>query len=510
MVPIDYFDVAAATKPNAPALSDGERFFSFSDVERMSHQIALRLQSHKITDMPFAVAVYSPNDYRMLIAMVGIMRAGAAIVPIHAANPVETTLRILCQVNPVCVFYHSAVQSAVSVLRERLQSVRDYICFDTDRFGDPSFDAIAQGHGRYEPTWIDATCNREQPVFYWSTSGSTGEPKVVIDDVVTFERALVFVRAQSNHSRVVSLTVAPLSHGAGPHSFAVLTMTGTVIVPSVFDVAKILSLIESLGVTDAWIPPTALYLLLESPSIRSRDFSSLRDVRMGTAAISATRFREAIEVFGPCISQTYGLIETGFVTVLDAATAAAAARGECPERLSSAGRMAMVNRVAIMDAEGRCLPPGESGEIVVRGRCVKRYLEASQTEESRAFGWHHTGDLGYLDEDGFLYIVGRLKDVVNMAGIKISAPELERFIMELPGVLECAVIARPDPVRGEVPQVVFSRRAGVALAADEVLQHCRQRVGAARAPVRADEWDELPKLPAGKTDKHRIKQILFS
>jgi acyl-coenzyme A synthetase/AMP-(fatty) acid ligase len=228
---------------------------------------------------------------------------------------------------------------------------------------------------------------------------------------------------------------------------------------------------------------------------------------LGTAAISPERLKEAIELFGPCISQTYGQIESGFITALDPRVAAASVAGHHPERLASSGCNAGVNRVAIMGADGRLLPPGETGEIVVRGRCVKRYLDEAATSEARRFGWHHTTDLGRFDEDGYLYIVGRMKDIINVAGLKVPAAEIERVIMELCEVRECAVVAVPDPVRGEVPKAIVAVKAGETIEAGDVMAHCRQRLGVSRSPAFIEQWADLPKSPAGKIDKRLIRSV---
>lgn len=509
MVPIDHFDTAVSLFPDAPAIVDGSVTLTFAQVARASHTVAMVVAAAAANDGLTPVAIYSPNDYRFLIAMIGVMRAGGVVVPVHASNPVDVTLKFLRQVQSQCVFYHSSLSQQIERLRTEMPSITDWISLD-ELLDAESIRTPCLSDVDYRPDWIDASGNRDRPVYYWATSGTTGEPKVVVDDVVTFDGAMAFVRAlpMMKANRFVSLAIAPLSHGAGPHSFAILAMGGMVIVVRQFDAIEILSLIETRRVTDMWLSPTALYLLLESQNTRPRDLSSLRYVQLGTAAVSPDRLKQAISAFGPCVGQTYGQIETGFVTTLEPDIAAAAARGEHPERLSSAGRSAFVNQVAIMAPDGRLLAPGESGEVVVRGRCVKRYLDDTATREARRFGWHHTGDIGYLDESGFLFISGRLRDVVNMAGLKIPAAELEHAIMEIPEVRECAVVAVPDPLRGEVPRAIVSLQDGESITSSEVIAHCRQRTGAARAPASVEFWTELPKSPAGKIDKLRIRALV--
>jgi acyl-coenzyme A synthetase/AMP-(fatty) acid ligase len=312
MTPIDYFDQAASETPAKPALIDGDVGLSFQDVVRLSQRVA-RQVSILGGNEPVQVVVYGPNDYRLLVVMIGVMRAGGIIVPVHAGTPVGTVGRLLEQVHPRLGYFHSSVSERVETLRVTSGNDFSWICLD--RGQDSVSAASTEGtRANHLPRWIDATGNRERPIYYWVTSGTDGEPKVVVDDGVTFGRALMFIREQErvHGTNIVSLVVAPLTHGAGPHSFAMLSLGGTVIVPREFNARAVLELIDQHRVTHMWLPPTALYLLLDSPTLRSRDLSSLRSVQMGTAAVAPSRLREAVSAFGQCMSQTYGQIETGF------------------------------------------------------------------------------------------------------------------------------------------------------------------------------------------------------
>jgi acyl-CoA synthetase (AMP-forming)/AMP-acid ligase II len=159
-----------------------------------------------------------------------------------------------------------------------------------------------------------------------------------------------------------------------------------------------------------------------------------------------------------------------------------------------------------MRDDERLADTGEQGEIVVRGGGVKRYLDRAVTAAAQSTGWHRTGDIGYLDEDGYLYVVGRKKDVVNMAGFKIPAADVERVIMELPEVQECAVVAVPDPMRGEAIQAIITIKSGHEFSSRVVVKHCVERLGKGKAPHHVDVWPELPRSSVGKIDKRHILQ----
>jgi fatty-acyl-CoA synthase len=310
--------------------------------------------------------------------------------------------------------------------------------------------------------------------------------------------------------------VAPLSHAAGMHAFSMLTLGATLIIMPEFEPDDILRYVQEYSVTHIWLPATALYLLLNHSRVGSCDLSSLRSIVLGASAVAPSKLKEAVAVFGPCVSVNYSQIESGFLTWLDAKTLAAAAAGTHPERLASSGRSTFAGRLAIMDERGRIVEPFGVGEIVVRGRSVKPYIrgmnamDEAELERSTAFAWHHTADLGYLDDEGFLYVVGRTKDIVISAGFKISAAEVERVVLEVPEVAECALIAIPDDFRGEVGMGIVVPREGAVVRPKSIIAHCRRRLGAQHAPASVEIWPGLPKTVVGKLDKRRIREIVLA
>ena len=506
MVPIDHFDTAADLHAGKIAVIDGDVALTYRELKALTYPAARRVSALARGGEPAAVGLYSPNDYRVVAAMLGVMRAGGVLVPLHARSAVESNARFLNQVNARGVFYHRSLEAEAARLQGSLASNTQLVAFE-EVWGDTTAPTTA-GDGHLED-WIDAGGNLTRPVYFWATSGSTGEPKVVVNDCACFDTTQKVMRPllarSSNREPQVALIVAPLSHMAGPYSFTMLTLGATLVVMRTFDATDVLEAIQRHRVTDVWIPPTVLYLLLTSPDLKRYDRSSLKNVMLGAAAVSPDKLTEAVAAFGPCVSQTYGQIETGMLTYLDGETVAAAAAGVHPERLTSSGTSIYLSRFAIMAERGTLLPPGEVGEVVARGATVKTYLDSATTTAARRHRWHHTGDLGYLDEEGFLYIVGRTKDVINTAGFKVPAVEIEQVIMELPEVYECAVVPAPHAWRGEVVKAVVTLRPGATSSEEHVVDHCRRRLGRAKTPASVDFWSALPKSAVGKIDKLAIR-----
>lgn len=199
------------------------------------------------------------------------------------------------------------------------------------------------------------------------------------------------------------------------------------------------------------------------------------------------------------------------ISYLAPETVACAVAGDHPERLASAGRPTPSTLVRTMTDDGRLLGAGEKGEIVVRGRLViGDYLDMPEaTAEIRQYGWHHTGDIGYLDDDGFLYIVDRKKDMVVTGGFNVFSTEVEAAILALPDVLECAVIGVPDEKWGEMVTAIVVTR-NDTLSADAIIDHVKTTLGSVQAPKRVHVVETLPKTPAGKVDKKALRAAYWS
>jgi acyl-CoA synthetase (AMP-forming)/AMP-acid ligase II len=508
VVPIDHFDVAAERYPTHPGLIDGATTLTYAEIASMSHTIAGAVSSLADGDEPVPAVVYAANDYRTMLAMIGTMRAGGVIVPLHVANDVDSSVDFLSQVRPRCLFYHRRLARSVAQIRSAIPSIRRVVCLDGDDGDSDSLSALMREPRQSVRPWIDVSGNRSRAMYYWATSGSTGRPKVVVEDCGGFDAMLKVARGRRDRSIPIGVTMSlsPMTHGGGPSAFATLVFGGTVLVARAFDPYDVLQAIERHRVTELWLAPAALGLLIEHPEASSFDLSTLRLVTLGAAGVPVSTLRKAVEILGPCIVHSYGQIEASFITLFDKETLAAAARGDLPEHLlHSSGRTLGVNRVAVMDANAQLLPQGFEGEIVVRGACVKRYLDPTATEEARRGGWHHTGDVGYVDADGFLFVTGRLRDVVNVAGFKVAAAQIEGVVQELAAVSDCAVVAIPDAARGEIIKAVVTIKAGHTASVAAILSHCRSRLGPLKTPQIIEQWDELPRLPAGKIDKAAIR-----
>ena len=507
---IDYFDKGAEAHPDRVAILDRGTYCSYRSARASSEKISRAMRAAGMRDEDRA-AIYSVNDARVLLCMLGLMRAGAAWVPLNSRNAAAANIEYLNYVSASWLFYHSNFLSDVDVLKKSVPTLRNFVCIDAACGGDPSLELfMKQGETAPDVDWGDAGGNIERLVGLVPTGGTTGPAKGVRVTSLAWGTMLDMAAHywRGDAAEAVSLCVAPLSHAAGVVAFAMFSLGATNVVMPGFEPLEVLRAIEQHRVTHLFLPPTALYKLLALPEISKFNYSSLRVFLLAGSPVSPDKLKRAVEIFGPCMCQSYGQTEAPMLlTWLDQKTVAAAAAGEHPERLGSCGQATSAVRLGIMDDEGHLLPANQTGEIVARGTLVTPgyYNLPEATAEIRKFGWHHTGDLGYRDEDGFFYIADRKKDMIITGGFNVFSAEVEAGIMALPEVHECAVIGVPDETWGEAVKALVVLEAGSKLNEQAIISHCKVKLGGMKSPKSVEFRDEIPKTPAGKLDRKTLR-----
>jgi fatty-acyl-CoA synthase len=508
---IDYFDKQSEITPHRIALIDGEKRHTYSDLRDASQAITCAMHAAGLRGEE-PVAIYSTNDARVLFCMLGLLRAGGVWVPINYRNAADANVEYLNYVRTKWLFYHSTFRDQARELKARVPTLRHFICIDAREDENPSLkEFMQQGAATDDQDTSDAHGKPGRLVGLVPTGGTTGPAKGVRVTTLAWgtmtEMASHYWRGDTENP--VCLSVAPLSHAAGVVAFAMFAIGATNVIMPGFDALKVLQNIERYRVTHIFLPPTAFYGLLAHPEVRKFDYSSLRIFLLAASPVSPDKLKQGIEIFGPCMCQSYGQTEAPMLlTFLDQKTLAAAASGDHPERLRSCGKPTSAVRLAIMDDRGHLLPPGETGEIVARGSLVTDgYYELPEaTAEIRAHGWHHTGDVGYRDEDGYFYIVDRKKDMIISGGFNVYSAEVEAAIMALPQVHECAVIGVPDAKWGEAVKALVVLREGQSVSEREILDHCKTKLGGVKSPKSVDFVQEIAKTPAGKIDRKLLRK----
>lgn len=299
-----------------------------------------------------------------------------------------------------------------------------------------------------------------------------------------------------------------MTHAAGVVIFALMGIGVTNVFMAKADPLRIAANIQQHRVTTLFLPPTAIYSMLAAPGIRDFDYSSLKYFIYAAAPISEEKLKLAIDVFGPVMAQTFGQAESPMICCfLSPKEHLVIGDPEKQRRLMSCGRPSVFTQVEIMDDDGTILGAEAKGEIVVRGNLVTLGYnkQPEATAKIRRFGWHHTGDVGFKDKDGYVYIADRKSDMIISGGFNLYPNEIEQVIWSHPAVQDCAVVGVPDEKWGEAVKAIVELKPGARASEEELLAFCRKSLGGLKCPKSFEIWSELPRSSVGKVLKKDIR-----
>ena len=336
------------------------------------------------------------------------------------------------------------------------------------------------------------------------TSGTTGRPKgVMITHANLAWKNLAHLVEFGFTNNDVGLACGPLYHvGALDLTTTTLIAAGaTTIVHRAFDAAAVVDELERSRVTTVWLAPAMVNAIMALPDVEQRDLSSVRVIINGGEKMPIPLIERIQRTFPSAwFADAYGLTETvSGDTFLD--------RESLVSKLGSVGRPCLHLELDIWDEDGKSVAANERGEIVLRGAKVFKgyWRDPDATQRAFAGGWFHTGDIGVRDEDGYLFIVDRLKDMIVSGGENIAGSEVERVLYEHDAVVEAAVVARPDSRWGEVPVAFVVVRDGASVTADDLIGHCRTQLAGFKVPKEITFLDALPRNPSGKVLKRELR-----
>ncbi len=505
----DYFEKCMANDRGLAAFIDGDVTYSWSEVEILSRRIACRLAG----DFPQGgnIAVYSPNDTIAFVCVLGALRAGCTWVPLNWRNSVEANAHLIRQTGCSVLFTHSTFLEQAREIAGGSRSGCRLICLDGG--GDGVMDTLAAFMADETAQLAPLSVFRDQPMALFPTGGTTGFSKAARWSARTFEATMnAYWQCLPRGEPIVHLVAGPMTHAAGLLTLLMLPDAPTNVILKSPDPRTILESIEKHRVTHLYVPPTLLYMMLDEPRVAEFDYSSLRHLVLAAAPVAPEKLRQALDRFGPVVCQSFGQAEAPMFMTFLRTQDLLEDLDAGGRRLASCGRETMVVRLAIMDDTGELLGNRERGEIVVRGPLVfDGYHEnEAATAEACRDGWHRTGDVGYRDDDGFVYIVDRKKDMVVTGGFNVYTAEVEQVVLSHPKVRDCVVIGVPDPKWGEAVKAVVELKDGEELPDREIIDLVRSKLGAVCAPKSVEAVQHLPRSPNGKVLKRVVRDAFWT
>ncbi|HZA52370.1 MAG TPA: long-chain-fatty-acid--CoA ligase [Myxococcaceae bacterium] len=492
----------ARRAPNKPALHRGDTAISYAElcerVGRFAAFVASRVGRGE------RVGILLANVPEFVVAYFGAIAAGAVAVPINNRLAPGEIGYILSDCGVAALVTTGAQHDKLTGLPEA-RTVTQWILVDGARPGALAFTAAAGDVPLDEP--VSTSPNDVACLLY--TSGTTGFPKgAMISHRNALFNAESCQRMLGYREDDVGLLTVPLFHVTGLHSqlVALFAVRATIVLQQEYETRRALELIARRRVTALFFVPAIYKLITLRHDLRSYDLSSVRLAAYGGAPMDPETIRALRDVFpGLEMHNCYGLTESSsLATVLPSS--------EALSRADSVGLPVPGTEAEVRDEAGGVLPRGTPGELQLRGpQIVQGYWGAPEkTRAAIRDGWLKTGDLARIDEDGFVHILDRVKDMINRGGEKVYGLEVENAIYAFPGIAEAAVVGVPHEIFGEVPVAFVAPMSGASVDPEALRAHCASRLADYKVPVAVRFVDKLPRNPGGKVLKHELRSAWIS
>ena len=508
----EFLTISAAIVPDRVAMVDRDRRVTYEQLQGRVNRLANALSSMGV-DAGDRVAVLQVNCAEHVEAYFAAAKLDAVYVPIPFRSRADELTHMIRDSEPVVLVAGRRYTDLVQSISENIDSVRCYVSLEEAVDGWRFYDDLVSSADDEERFPAGDGDDLTMIMF---TAGTTGTAKGVMLSHDSFSSYILSnVEPADPGIEERNILTVPLYHVAGVQAVMAAVYGGrTLIIQGQFEPEEWLALAERERANRAMMVPTMIKMLLDHPDFHRYDLSSLEVITYGAAPMPRTVIERAIRAFpGARFINAFGQTETAAtITMLPPEDHDLTGPPEEVERrmrrLSSIGRPLDDVEVRIVDDEGGAVPQGGVGHIVARGaRLMKGYWRrADATAETVRDGWLYTGDLGYADEDGYIYLSGRAKDFIKRGGEMVSPEEVEEALRAHPAIDDAAVIGVPDADWGERVRAVVLPEAGASVTEAEVIEHCRPMLAGFKRPESVVFVDELPRNPMGKVLKRVLRE----
>ncbi len=503
----DFLEFWARTTPDADFAEFRGGRLCYAEADARANQIAHALVAAGLESGDRA-AILAKNCTDYALFYFGASKAGVVPVPLNYRLAPPEWAFIVGDAGATVLLAQSEFAAALDPVRGDLSAVKRAIAIGSAPAGWGDWDDFLAGHSQ---TPLGRDVADDDDVYQMYTSGTTGRPKgAVIQQRAVCENAAQVATLVACTPGERALIVAPYYHAAATIiTFVAVRAGGTLVIHEDFVPADVVRALERDRIHVALLVPAMIQFCLSAvPDVAQRRYDALRLILYGASPISETVLRRAVEVFGCGFVQAYGMTEvTAIATGLLPADHERALR-EKPRLLLSCGRPVMGTQVRVVDADDRPVAAETIGEILIRGPSLMRgyWNRPEANAESLRGGWMHTGDAGSLDEEGYLYVQDRVKDMIVSGGENVYPREIEDVLFRHPEVADAAVIGVPDDSWGEVVKAIVVPVAGCTPTAEAIIEFCRGQLAGYKRPRSVDFVAALPRNPSGKVLKRELRE----
>jgi len=483
------------------ALVFKDRTLSFAELDRLANRLAAGLQALGVGPGD-KVTLYSVNRWEWVVSYYAIHQVGAVAIPINVMLTAEEVAYVANDSGSRIVLASSDKGQALLSVRERCP-IEHIVLFGDDVFpGTQRFEALLDNDTPFTPVTADP--DALSTIAY--TSGTTGHPKGAMLShraILASSAGMALMHVRTEHD--VGVTALPCSHVYGNVTLNGAMLYGlTLVIIQKFNEEEVLNSVQTHKATLLDGVPTMYMYLLAYPDLHKYDLSSLKRCAVGGQTMPVAKARAVEEAFGCPMLEVWGMTELGGVATTNPFY------GENRHGSIGLGEPGMTFRIADADDASKTMPPGEVGELMARGSMVMQgyYGNEKATRDTiEPDGWLHTGDLGKMDEQGYIYIVDRKKDLIITGGFNIYPAELERVVSGHPAVAMVGVGPQQDDLKGEVAKAYVVLKPGATATTDDILAYCRTQLAAYKVPRSVQFVADLPKTSSGKIMRRELKTL---